>query len=337
VLGSTCFTSTKKALIIDGLEREIGSWQGIGIPFVTKYGKALQEADVNFVSIRTSELQNNNFNLNDFDYVFWILSDESTINETFNSVEQQLVKNYLENGGNLFISGSEIGWDLDYKGSASDKDFYNNYLKADYVSDDAASSSVFGVVNSSLNGCDFNIGQTYEEDYPDEITIFGGSSLCMKFSNNKGAGIQFAGYFNNSINRSSLIHLSFPLETTANDESFNSVITKSINYFNSAQVSVDEQNQTVYNFSLEQNYPNPLNPSTNIRYNIPSNVKGEMSKVTLKIYDVLGKEVAILVNEEQSAGNYEVNFDASKLSSGVYFYTLTTDNFKQSKKMILLK
>ena len=227
VLGSICCTSSKKALIVDGLERETGSWQGIGIPFVTKYGKALQATTVDFVSIRTSELQNNNFNLNDYDYVFWILGDESTIDETFNSAEQQLVKNYLENGGNLFISGSEIGWDLDYKGSTTDKDFYNNYLKADYVSDDALSSFVAGVTNAALDGCNFNIGQTYEEDYPDEITTFDGSILCMKFSNNKGAGIQFTGYFNNSANRSSLIHLSFPLETTANDESFNSVITKS--------------------------------------------------------------------------------------------------------------
>ena len=109
ILGSTCCTSNKKALIVDGLERETGSWQGIGIPFITKYGNALQEAVVDFVSIRTSELQNNIFTLNDFDYVFWILADESTIDETFNSVEQQFVKYYLESGGNLFISGSEIG------------------------------------------------------------------------------------------------------------------------------------------------------------------------------------------------------------------------------------
>ncbi len=333
ILGSTYFISDKKALIVDGLERETGSWQGIGIPFVTKYGNAILESTVDFVSIKTSELQNNNFNLNNYDYVFWILGDESTIDETFNSVEQQLVKNYLENGGNLFISGSEIGWDLDYKGSTSDKDFYNNYLKADYVSDDAASSLVNGVANSSLDGCNFNIGQTYEEDYPDEITTFGGSSFCIKFSNNKGAGIQFTGYFNNSTNRSSLIHLSFPLETTANNQSFNSVITKSINYFNTAQVSVDEENKTVYNFALEQNYPNPFNPSTTLNWQTP--ISGWQ---TLKIFNSLGQEIETLVNEYREAGNhsklYTVN---STLPSGVYFYQLKVGDFIQSHKMILLK
>ena len=333
ILGSTCCTSNKKALIVDGLERETGSWQGIGIPFITKYGNALQEAVVDFVSIRTSELQNNIFTLNDFDYVFWILADESTIDETFNSVEQQFVKYYLESGGNLFISGSEIGWDLDNKGSASDKDFYNNFLKADYVSDDASSSLVIGVANSSLDGCNFYIGQTYEEDYPDEITTFGGSSFCMKFSNNKGAGIQFTGYFNNSTNRSSLIHLSFPLETTANNESFNAVISKSINYFNTAQVSVDEENQIVYNFALEQNYPNPFNPSTRINWQTPTS-----GWQTLKIFNSLGQEIETLVNEYREAGNHSTLYIVnSALPSGIYFYQLKVGDFIQSHKMILVK
>lgn len=92
-------------------------------------------------------------------------------------------------------------------------------------------------------------------------------------------------------------------------------------------------------FSLEQNYPNPFNPSTKIRYNIPSVISttGRNLNVVLKIYDVLGDEVATLVNEEKPAGNYEVNFDASKLSSGVYFYQLLAGSFFETKKMILIR
>jgi hypothetical protein len=93
------------------------------------------------------------------------------------------------------------------------------------------------------------------------------------------------------------------------------------------------------NFSLEQNYPNPFNPSTTIKYTIPnvtlSGVEG--SRVTLKIYDVLGNEVSTLVNEYQPAGNYQINFDAKNLSSGIYFYRLQAGSFSQSIKMILLK
>jgi hypothetical protein len=85
-------------------------------------------------------------------------------------------------------------------------------------------------------------------------------------------------------------------------------------------------------FSLEQNYPNPFNPSTTISYSIPVN-----GFITLKVYDVLGNEVAILVSEEKSAGNYKVLLDANNLSSGLYFYTLQSGNFSKTKKMILLK
>jgi hypothetical protein len=85
-------------------------------------------------------------------------------------------------------------------------------------------------------------------------------------------------------------------------------------------------------YSLEQNYPNPFNPSTSIEFKIPENVI-----VSLKIYDVLGKEVVTLINEEKNAGTYEVNFNASALSSGVYFYKLEAGNFVQTRKMVLMK
>jgi len=85
-------------------------------------------------------------------------------------------------------------------------------------------------------------------------------------------------------------------------------------------------------FSLSQNYPNPFNPSTTINYEIPS-----QQFVSLKVYDVLGNEVAILVNEDRSAGSYEINFDASNLSSSIYFYQLKTSEFIETKKMIYLK
>ncbi len=87
-------------------------------------------------------------------------------------------------------------------------------------------------------------------------------------------------------------------------------------------------------FRVEQNYPNPFNPVTKIRFVIPSGAK---NLVTLKVYDVLGKEVATLVNEEKPAGSYEVEFNGQNLSSGVYFYKLTTGNLSQTKKMILIR
>ncbi len=89
---------------------------------------------------------------------------------------------------------------------------------------------------------------------------------------------------------------------------------------------------TVYDFNLSQNYPNPFNPSTNIAFQI-----ADFSFVSLKVYDVLGREVAILINEEKESGKYEIEFNSYNLSSGLYFYTLKADNNINTKKMILIK
>lgn len=96
--------------------------------------------------------------------------------------------------------------------------------------------------------------------------------------------------------------------------------------------SVENEKQIPSSFSLEQNYPNPFNPSTVISYQLP--VK---SNVLLKVYDVLGKEIAALVNEEKPAGSYELNWYAENLPSGIYFYQLRVGYFVETKKMILMK
>ncbi len=104
--------------------------------------------------------------------------------------------------------------------------------------------------------------------------------------------------------------------------------------FTDIPVKVERENDKVLptEFSLSQNYPNPFNPSTNINFSIP-----EASFVNLKIFDVLGKEVAILVNERLNAGNYNYNFNANGLPSGVYFYRLRAGSFVSTKKMILMR
>ena len=98
-------------------------------------------------------------------------------------------------------------------------------------------------------------------------------------------------------------------------------------------LSTDVQEETApSSFQLYQNYPNPFNPSTTINYSIP---KKEF--VLLKVYDVLGKEIATLVNEEKRQGSYSAKFNGNNLSSGVYFYKIESGNFTKVNKMLLLK
>lgn len=108
---------------------------------------------------------------------------------------------------------------------------------------------------------------------------------------------------------------------------------KSFNYPLEGIVSVNNNSSEIpARFELKQNYPNPFNPVTKINYQLPVS-----NFVRLKIYDILGKEIMTLVNEKQNAGSYSVNFDAGNLSSGIYFYQLTTDGYSDTKRMVLIK
>jgi hypothetical protein len=95
---------------------------------------------------------------------------------------------------------------------------------------------------------------------------------------------------------------------------------------------VQEREVLPSGFALSQNYPNPFNPSTTIRFSVGTN-----SHTSLQMFDLLGREVATLVNENKSPGTYHVQFDGSSLSSGIYVYRLTAGGFVETKKMILLR
>ncbi len=120
----------------------------------------------------------------------------------------------------------------------------------------------------------------------------------------------------------------------SSEDNYNSVYI----YFPDSTVSkVEEKKASDISFNLYQNYPNPFNPSTTIKYQIPKNEKRKTINVRLTVYDILGREVTTLVNEAKQPGNYEVNFDASSLTSGMYFYELRSGNYRAVKKMLLLR
>lgn len=106
-------------------------------------------------------------------------------------------------------------------------------------------------------------------------------------------------------------------------------------------VSVDETPNIPNKITLYQNYPNPFNPATTIRFTIPQNERGETQNVSLKVFDIIGNEIVILVNEESPAGSYKIEFQSAvgsrQLASGIYYYQLHSGNYIETKKMILLK
>lgn len=118
-------------------------------------------------------------------------------------------------------------------------------------------------------------------------------------------------------------------------------VTQETSYSNSVTVNAEgspigkegaEEEELAKSFDLRQNYPNPFNPSTKISYSI-----SDKSFVSLRVYNALGKEVALLENGSKERGDYEVEFDASNLPSGTYFYTLSANGERQTRKMLLIK
>ncbi|HZW38544.1 MAG TPA: T9SS type A sorting domain-containing protein [Ignavibacteriaceae bacterium] len=97
-------------------------------------------------------------------------------------------------------------------------------------------------------------------------------------------------------------------------------------------VTSQKENNLPFQYSLEQNYPNPFNPSTKIKYTLP-----KQGLVSIKVFNVLGKEITQLVNEEKPSGEYEVEFDGNNLTSGIYFYQIQSGEFLDTKKMVMMK
>ena len=330
-------------LIVNGFDR---SSTGNTYDFIRQHAEAIKFNEGYFESATNDAVIDGVFNLNNYPIADYILGDESTVDETFNSTEQVLIKSFLNNGGKLFVSGSEIAWDLDYKGSTSDKDFIWNYLKIKYIDD--APFGTAGVYykaepmgNTLFSGVpsfffDNGTNGTINVKYPDVIKGTNGSTGFLKYSDldtsNGYAAVLFSGNFPQSIQPGKIAITGFPFETIYPEDIRNQLMNKLLVFFNYNVSSTELEPDIPVTFSIEQNYPNPFNPSTTIKYSLTTE-----SQVTLIVFNSIGQEVKKLVDGIQSAGIHTINFNAYNLASGIYYYKIEAGNFIDTKKMLLLK
>ncbi len=328
-------------LIVDGYDR-IGSW---GLPyhhFAVIHGMALPDT-VHFTSCDNDQLISGNVDLNDYKYVVWISADESTADETLSSIEQTLVKDFLEHGGRLFISGSEIGWDLGRTSSSSaDRSFYNNYLHAAYVGDDSGNLNARGTAGSLFAGLSFQYGTTsavYYEDYPDYINPVNGSTACLEYVNSRLAGVCYAGSFGSSSLPGKVIYMGFPFETIVGFDNRKELLHRAIGFFQDDIVATrdDDQLGIPEKLVLYQNYPNPFNPETIISYGLPGQFE-----VRIIVFNAIGQQIRVIPAGLQGPGYQTIKWNATSefgqsLSAGVYFYQVRAGDYIQTGKMLLLK
>ena len=356
VLGGIPGDSAKvKTLVVNGFDRVSGTTNTFD--FIKRYGAPILQNNYKFASASNEAVFKGFVNLNDYKNVIWILADESTADETFNQYEQNDVKEFLKQGGNLFVSGSEIGYDLDRAGKSSSNDiyFYNNFLKADYVNDApegdrATYYSAEPVTNGIFDGLgkiNFDNGThgTIDVDWPDAIKPVNGGKAALKYvgvSDVKGlAGVSFAGKFPGGSKPGALVYLAFPFESIYPDAMRTSALKKVFEFFESV-TDVTETPATPSKFLLYQNYPNPFNPSTTIKFYLP-----EEAYVTLRIFNSLGQLIFSREFGRLGAGVHQFvwngnNSYGERAASGFYIANLkmataTGKVVNKSIKMALIK
>jgi uncharacterized lipoprotein YddW (UPF0748 family) len=244
-------TAGPRVLIVDGFDRfgGSGSYPNSTHPFVTSYFKALRnKASLQVSSVANERVEDGTFVLNNnYDIVVWFVGDESSANVVFSAAEKAAITSYLNSGGKLIVSGSEVAYNISRTAAATyDAAFANNYLKSTYVNDGSITyTPATGIAGTPFEGLNIPFSITYTEDFPDAISPINGSISILNYnvSPNK-AGVAYKGTFGTGTVPGGIIFLSFTLETAA-DTSITAFMGKALAYFDVPIVTIPTANEDV--------------------------------------------------------------------------------------------
>ncbi|MFB3896653.1 MAG: GerMN domain-containing protein [bacterium] len=226
--------------------------------YIIQHASALANATttgggkVYFDSASRDVVNLNLIQLNLYDMVDWIAGQQSTADTTFTATEQTQIQNLFSAGGKLFVSGAEIGYDLYANGSGSDQTFYQNYLDAAYIADDAGSYTVTGQsggIFNGLSGIMFDAGYqgTYNVAYPDAISVTGVSLVNLSY----GGTSYYAGIQSSTTNN--LVYFGFPFETIYPESSRNQVMQRIVSFLLKPRLQVTKPNMYYFAFAGKSN------------------------------------------------------------------------------------
>lgn len=262
-----------------------------------------------------------------------------------NSNEINLIKTFLDYGGNLYLNGVDLAYQLADPSSpyytSETIDFFSNYLHSNYILRQHPAVITLGISGDPITdglammnltgGTGANTINHSQGRYVNQISANGMyNANILSFWQKPDEHPAIRAFHGIS---GKVVFTAFGFESIALAERRALFAQRIIDWL-SIPVGVEQEFSSLLpvSFELRQNYPNPFNPATIITYTIPKE-----SQVSLKIYDVMGREVVELVNGKVSTGTHSIEFDASSLASGTYFYKMTTNEFISVKKMIVLK
>lgn len=312
-------------LLVNGFDRASA---GNTYNFVIQHASAVKANNKNCSSATNEAITDGLISLSTYKALDWILGEESTVNETFSSSEQTFVLNYLKQGGKLFVSGSEIAWDLDNSGTIADKSFFANYLKAAYVTDapNNQASTWYKCVNETSNSIlnfndtvyfDNGTHGTYNVDYPDVISPVNGSISTIRFTNSttSTSGIYFTGMFPSGTVTGKLVYFTFPFETIYNTTKRTTLMNDILNFFFVSSVVTNTDELTNSSLLL---YPNPTNGFITISSTI--NIQ------KIEVLDITGKLIIESINSSE--------LDLTDVVKGLYIVKCYTEKGIIIKKVV---
>ncbi len=332
-------------LIVDGFDRTVntgGVWPDPSHSFGFTYGSSVAEFGFAFEICSNDAVIDGAVDLADYWAIIWFVGDEAEANETLSALEQDLIDTYLQNGGRLFISGSNIAWDLDldsdcYSTTVEDDAFLHNVLKADYQGKISPDQEIRGSDAHWFTGLAFDLNpQIYNIDSLDVIEPELLARACLQYDSTRIAGVAIE-------NNHRVLYFAFPFELIASVEMRNNLMDRILTFLFFINSVEDQKNDEMAvqtlptKFQLEQNYPNPFSAHTLIKYKVP-----KQNHVSLHIFNLLGQRIRTIKESSLAAGVYQNTWDGRndeghEVPNGVYFYVLQSGDTKMSRKLILMR
>ena len=312
-------TTGPRVLIVDAFDR-VNDYKSRSHNFAAIYFETLRDnATMRINSAADEMIDAGTILLSDYDMVLWFTGDDSTADKIFNGTNKTKVKAFLDNGGKLLITGSEIAYSLGRSGAGEyDKDFMNNYLKATYIGDGAAADyPVSGVVGSLFEGTTLNPGESYLARFPDNISPFGGATSILKYNTaGRFGGVAYKGTFGSGTVPGAIIYLAFPLET-APQAQITAFTAKALTYFEvTLPVTLLDYKATLQHTGVVKLQWQTAAETDNKEFIISRSVDGQQ-------FNVVGS-VASFGNT--TTGNNYV-FNDKKPVNGINYYRLAQQDF----------
>ena len=350
VLGVIPSANSPKVLIVNGFDRVTGT--NNTFDFIKEHGSALHNNDYIFDSASNEAIINKYIKLTDYQIVDWILGEEGTATSSFNDIEQSLIQEFLMDGGKLFVSGSEVGYDLSDKGDTNDKLFYEKFLRANYISDAAggrqSNYNAYGVQGTLFDGVNLSFDDgtqgSYDVDWPDGIKPISNEEINLKFEgvdydSSGGAGISYRGRFGSSPLSGGLVYLTIGFESIYPENKRNIIMKRVMHYLDGPFTSIMDENQLVPDKPrITALYPNPSNKSISIEFQIIRHTP----IAYLSITDILGRELFKMSVQSLPTKNQKFNWtgtlkNGTEAPSGIYIAKLSQGNQLVTKRFTLLK